>query len=276
MVVFPNAKINLGLNVLSKRPDGFHNIESVFYPIDWCDVLEILENPNWKKNEDKITLRSSGIPIAGNSSDNLITKVYNSLSHVVSLPPIEVHLHKVIPMGAGLGGGSSDAAFFLRLINEKFELNLSTDLQINLLSHLGSDCPFFYWNKPSFAKERGNILTPFDLSLKGLKIFVVYPGIHSNTAEAYHSIKPHFPEIGIDSILKMPIHDWKNLLINDFEHGLFLKYPDLLEWKNRLYESGALYASMTGSGSTIFGIFENDTPDFSIKENEIFWRGTLS
>src|ERR1700744_6335306 len=185
MICFPNAKINLGLNIVEKRSDGFHNIETVFYPINWHDALETIENKSFRKGEDKMHLSISGLLVEGNPQDNLIAKAYKLIDVKYNLPPLKTYLHKSIPMGAGLGGGSSDAAFFIKLLNEKFNLNISTNEQINFAKQLGSDCAFFIENKPVYASEKGDVFKEIKIDLSSYYIIIVYPAVHSNTASAY-------------------------------------------------------------------------------------------
>lgn len=253
MIVFPNAKINLGLNVISKRADGFHNLETCFYPIPYRDAVEIIPgNP--------LQFKSSGLPIPGDPTANLCVKAYQLLKqYYPQLPSVHIHLHKVIPMGAGLGGGSSDGAFTLSLINQKFELGLSdADLE-KYASILGSDCPFFIRNKPVFATGRGTEFKPIPVSLSGKFICLLHPDLHISTKEAYAGVKPAKPSKSLFDLLKKPITTWKDTVKNDFEVSAFRKYPELAKIKQELYQNGALYASMTGSGSCMYGIFEQKT-----------------
>jgi 4-diphosphocytidyl-2-C-methyl-D-erythritol kinase len=253
MLVFPNCKINLGLNVVEKRPDGFHNIETVFYPINWCDALEVIEN---KKSVKDFELYFSGISIAGDLEQNLIFKAYKTIKAQFELPNIEVHLHKNIPMGAGLGGGSSDAAFFIQLLDAKFNLQLKEEYKLALANSIGSDCAFFIQNKPVYAREKGNVFSECKIDLSRFYILIVYPNIHSNTKEAYDGIVPKLSKENLKEIIEnKPIDAWKNLVFNAFEVSIFKKYPLISELKNKLYQDGALYASLSGSGSAIFGIF---------------------
>ena len=262
MVLFPNCKINLGLNIICKRADGYHDLETVFYPINLKDVLEVIQ-----ANETSFHL--SGLPVNGNIKDNLCSKAYQLLKDdFPHLPPLSIHLHKAIPLGAGLGGGSSDGAFMLQMVNKKFQLNLSEEQLINYALRLGSDCPFFIINKPCFATGRGENLTPVDVDLSGYKIVLIYPGIHISTKDAFANLFPAVPEKRIPEIIKQPISTWKDDLANDFEKNVFEKFPAIKEIKDRLYNEGAVYSSMTGSGSTIFGIFEE-----SAKINLTFPKG---
>ena len=274
MICFPNAKINLGLNIVEKRLDGFHNIETIFYPINWCDALEAIENQDFQKGNDKITLSLSGLLVEGNTQDNLITKAYKLLDATYNLPPVKVHLHKSIPMGAGLGGGSSDAAFFIKLLNEKFSLHISTEEQINFAKQLGSDCAFFIENKPVYASEKGDVFTETKIDLSNYCIVVVYPAVHSNTAMAYKGIIPTRPQKNIREIIASDIKNWKTDLTNDFEKNLFIQHPELNKIKNSFYEYEALYASMSGSGSAVYGIFQNDVDikKFNFPADYLIWK----
>ena len=252
MIAFPNCKINLGLTILRKREDGFHDLETVFYPIPVYDAVEILPS----KNKTNITI--TGIAI-GNIEDNLCIKAFHLLKNdYPNLPEVSIHLHKSIPMGAGLGGGSADAAFTLRLLNKTFDLNIPEENIFDYSLQLGSDCPFFLLNKPSVATSRGEILESVNISLKEYKILLVNPAIHISTAEAFKNIKPVIPPKKVKDIIQQPIETWKDELTNDFEKYVFEKYPFIKKIKEDLYEEGAIYAAMSGSGSTIYGIFKKD------------------
>jgi 4-diphosphocytidyl-2-C-methyl-D-erythritol kinase len=274
MLLFPNCKINLGLHVTQKRNDGFHNIETVFYPINWCDALEMIENFEAKA---PIMFTSTGLNINGDIRDNLIYKAWQLISAIKPLPPIKVHLHKNLPMGAGLGGGSADAAFFINMLNQKFELNFSVEEKIEIASKLGSDCAFFIENKPVLAKEKGNVFSEIKVDLSQYYILVVYPGIHSNTKDAYQNLTPKIPLNNLKSIIETkPIVEWKDLLVNDFEASIFKIYPQINELKQLLYQSGAIYASLSGSGSAVFGIFD-EKPDLALKKDfEYFLQKPIS
>ena len=250
MIVFPNAKINIGLSVTNKRPDGFHELESVFYPIKWKDVLEILEANN-------LSFRSTGIDVPGDSSDNLCLKAYELIKKQFNIPSVNIHLHKNIPIGAGMGGGSSDGAFMLRALNDLFCLNISLDEQMEIAGNMGSDCPFFILNSPCLAKGTGDILNPFGLSLDGMKVILINPGIHINTAWAYSQISPCNVQNDWHKVLTGPVKEWKGIK-NDFESIVFEKEASIEQIKQGLYEQGALYSSMSGSGSTVFAIFDKD------------------
>ncbi|MBL4715489.1 MAG: 4-(cytidine 5'-diphospho)-2-C-methyl-D-erythritol kinase [Bacteroidetes bacterium] len=258
MISFPNAKINIGLNVISKRADGFHDIDSIFYPIHLHDVLEIVKNED--QNSEKIIFSSSGIEIPGNSPNNLCVKAFNVLDEKHNLPSIKIHLHKVIPIGAGLGGGSSDGAFAINMLDELFDLKLELSEKLSYASQLGSDCSFFIENKSAYASGRGEILQEIDLNLNDHRIILINPNIQVNTADAYLGMVPKLREELLKDIISSIIKKWKTDIGNDFEESVFAKYPDISSIKNQLYEAGALYASMSGSGSSVFGIFEKGIP----------------
>lgn len=260
MVTFPNCKINLGLNILQKREDGYHDIETVFYPIPFYDVLEVVTSV------DKTEFTNTGIS-GGEPKNNLCIKAYDLLKKDhPHLPEIKMHLHKAIPVGAGLGGGSADAAFTLSLLNKKYNLNISAPDLLVYASQLGSDCPFFLLNSACFAKGVGEKMEKIDLSLGSYKILLINPGIHISTKELFREIMPAIPQKSTKQIIQQPIESWKNELKNDFEPIVFSKYGEIKKLKESLYEHKAVYASMTGTGSTVYGIFKADdtitfTPD---------------
>ncbi|HQR93126.1 MAG: 4-(cytidine 5'-diphospho)-2-C-methyl-D-erythritol kinase [Bacteroidetes bacterium 24-39-8] len=262
MVLFPNCKINLGLHITRKRDDGYHDLETVFYPIGIKDVLEIIHSQDPKET---CLFSSTGLAIQGNSTDNLCVKAYHLLKKdFPQLPPIQMHLHKSIPMGAGLGGGSADGAFALKLLNQLFHLEISEYQLIQYALELGSDCPFFILNQACIGKGRGELLEKISLDLSQYQFLIVNPGIHIGTGWAFSQITPKPVEHSLNSIIKEPIQTWKNYLSNDFEAPVMNAYPEIAKMKQALYESGALYASMSGSGSTLFGIFEKGlAPKFS-------------
>ena len=249
MIAFPNAKINLGLHVLSKRADGFHEMESCIYPVELCDVLEIIESNDFK-------FQSTGLPISGNKDNNLVIKAYRLLDDEFKLTNVQIHLHKIIPMGAGLGGGSSDAAYALKILNALFELNLSDKQLESFAAELGSDCPFFIQNKPMIVSGTGTTLKRFEIDLSNYRIELEHPNVHVSTAEAYGMIKPKPSENTIESILTHPIIDWKNILTNDFEEPMCKRFTEIANAKQSMYDKGAIYAAMSGSGSSVFGIFK--------------------
>ena len=256
MVIFPNSKINLGLNIVGKRNDGYHDIETVFFPVLLKDALELIE-------QEKFEFSTSGSSIEGDPEKNLCIKAYDLLKKdFPQMPAVKMHLHKAIPMGAGLGGGSADGAFTLKLLNKKFDLSLSEKQLINYSLELGSDCPFFILNKPCFATGRGELLEPTEQDLSDHKIAIIHPAIHISTAWAFANIKPLRPAKSIKQIIQQPISTWKNELVNDFENPVFEKYPEIKKIKEKLYDAGAIYASMSGSGSAVYGIF-NSKENFS-------------
>ena len=262
MVIFPNSKINFGLNVVAKRSDGYHDIETIFFPVHLRDALEVI-------GKEKFEFSTSGSPVEGETEKNLCIKAYRLLKKdFPNLPAVQMHLHKSIPMGAGLGGGSADGAFTLKLLNKKFELNLSEKQLINYSLQVGSDCPFFILNKPCFATGRGEILEQTGLDLSEFKILIVHPAIHISTAWAFANIKPLKPFRSIKQIIQQPVSTWKDELMNDFEKPVFEKYPEIKNIKDKLYNEGAIYASMSGSGSAVYGIFNNkETFSFSFPKS---------
>jgi 4-diphosphocytidyl-2-C-methyl-D-erythritol kinase len=251
MVSFPNAKINLGLHVVVRRPDGYHNIESCFYPVGWTDVLEIIE-------AEALQFTSSGLLIPGDAAQNLCLKAYMTLKKDFDLPPVHIHLHKVIAIGAGLGGGSADGAFMVKGLNEKFKLGLTPEQMEDYVRPLGSDCAFFIQNKPLYCYEKGDRFAEISVDLKGWFIALVNPGIHVSTPEAYAGMTPREPEIPLREVLHLPVAAWKGKLKNDFERTVFARYPAIADVKAKLYEAGASYASMSGSGATVYGIFAEE------------------
>lgn len=274
MITFPNAKINIGLNIIEKRPDNFHNIESVFYPIQLRDALEVIENG--EKGAEGVSFTSSGIEIPGNPADNLCNKAYQLIRNDYVLPPVKIHLHKHIPIGAGLGGGSADAAFFIKLLNEQFELGLSWGEMHHYARQLGSDCSFFITNRPAFAEGKGDTYESINLGLSNYFIVLVYPNIHVNTGTAYSLVTPAKPARSLETdILELPIEQWKNHIHNDFEKSVFAAHPKLKTIKEKLYTEGAVYAAMSGSGSTIYGLFKEST-NLKVEFKDAFvWESKL-
>ena len=253
MLSFPNCKINIGLNILSKRENGYHDLQTIFYPVAIKDALEIIETDAHAK---EVIFSSSGIKINVPEEDNLCIKAVQLLKKdFPALPSIKMHLHKTIPIGAGLGGGSADAAFALQLINKKFSLSLSQEQLLQYALQLGSDCPFFILNKPCYATGRGEILEPFSIDLSGYSILLVNPGIYINTAKAFSAISIVENNTNLKDLVSMPLWEWKNCITNDFEKSVFEEHPQIAAIKNELYAIGALYASMSGSGSSVYGIF---------------------
>ena len=249
MICFPNAKINLGLQILRKREDGFHEVRTCMYPIAVKDALEIHVS-------DQFSFKQSGKTLDNIPEDNIIVKTYRLLQHKINnLPELNIHLLKSIPFGAGLGGGSADAAFFMTTLVQMLGLNISTAQQEEWIAEIGSDCSFFIKNKPAIASGRGEILRPIDLDLSSYTIQLIAPNIHVSTATAYAGVVPDEEQGNLEAILKQDIKEWKAALINDFEKSVFEKEPVLAQIKEQLYDQGALYASMSGSGSSLFGIF---------------------
>ena len=267
MIVFPNAKINIGLNVVSKRDDGYHNLETIFYPVKLTDALEFADG-------EETILSISGIQIEAAPEDNLIIKAYNLLKSDFNLPNLKFHLHKVIPFGAGLGGGSSDAAFTLKMLNEYFELGLSTLKLETYAAEIGADCPFFIQNKPTFATGIGNKFHNIELNLSDYEIVILKPNISVSTPDAYKNVIPRNPKYRLTEIVKTPVESWKNLVVNDFEKSIFPKHPQIASLKQLLYDLGAVFASMSGSGSAVFGIFRHLPADLEnkIPESILLYR----
>lgn len=275
MICFPNAKINIGLQITEKRPDGFHNINSIFYPIGLSDILEVVEEKS-KNNEQDVSFQSTGIKIPGEANSNLCIKAYHLIKNDYDLPGIKIHLHKIIPIGAGLGGGSSDAAFFIKLLNDSFDLGISWGEMHHYARQLGSDCSFFVGNKPAFAEGKGDQFESTSLNLKEYHLCLVTPKIHVNTAEAYSGARPNPPMFSLeDEIVKMPISQWKDKIHNDFEDSIFIKYPEIKKIKEKMYALDAIYCSMSGSGSSVYGIFDSyinvqkDFPDCYVWQGEM-------
>ncbi len=270
MIAFPNAKINLGLRVTEKRPDGYHNLISCFYPIGLYDALEIVPARH-------TTFTAAGIPIPEAPGDsNLIMKAYQLLARDYPLPPVSIHLIKSIPIGAGLGGGSADASFCIRLLNELASLNLTIPEQEAYARQLGSDCAFFIRNTPRYCFGKGDQFEDITLSLKGRYLVLINPGIHIATAAAYHDIVPAHPETDLRDIIRQPVHTWRDTLLNDFEKPVFSRYPLIAAIKKQLYEAGALYAGMSGSGATVYGIFEEPVNLYTKYPSFFVWQKELS
>lgn len=266
MIVFPNAKINIGLNIMAKRPDGYHNLETIFYPIKINDALEAITAP-------QLQFASSGINIPGDQGKNLCIKAYELVSADHSLPKLNIHLHKHIPIGAGLGGGSADAAFFIHLLNQRFSLRLSIEQMQNYARQLGADCAFFIENKPVYAFDKGDRFEQIELDLGQYVIVLVMPPVHVSTAEAYSGVKPKPSERSLKELIKLPVDEWRDKVVNDFEVSVFSKYPQIGDVKQALYNAGALYSSMSGSGASVFGIFETQ-PGLKHLEtgNQVFYN----
>jgi 4-diphosphocytidyl-2-C-methyl-D-erythritol kinase len=255
MIYFPNCKINLGLNIVGKRPDGYHNLETIFVPVPMHDVVEIIS-----ADDGIFSFQSTGLPIPGEVETNLCIKAFRLLQSEYLLPEVNMHLHKVIPLGAGLGGGSADGAFTLRLVNEYFNLLLDTDQLKSYARVLGSDCSFFIENRALYAFERGDRFEPISLDLAGFTLLLVVPGVHVSTAEAYPAVIPAKPVNSLKELVLLPVELWKDKVTNDFEEPVFKRFPVIGEIKQKLYDAGAAYASMSGSGSAVYGLF-NKPPE---------------
>lgn len=253
MILFPNAKINLGLDILRKRSDGYHDIETVMMPVPWCDILEIVP----AKGTDT-TLTTSGREVNCPPEKNLVMKAYRALESITPIPPVDIFLRKVIPDGAGLGGGSADAAFTLRGLNELFALDFSADELAGIAAGIGADCPFFIYNTPMLCTGTGTDMAPVSLDLSGYTIAIVKPEVSVPTAKAYSQTRPAIPDTHISEIISLPVDKWQGLLKNDFEPSVFPEYPAIAAVKEKLKESGAIYTTMSGSGSSVFGIYESD------------------
>jgi 4-diphosphocytidyl-2-C-methyl-D-erythritol kinase len=274
VIVFPNCKINLGLNIIRKRNDGFHDLETIFYPVRFFDALEIIDTGKPGSQQEAISFNESGIPVDGIKENNLCIKAYHLLKKdFTDIAPVQMHLHKAIPVGSGLGGGSADGAFTLLLLNEVFHLNLSASQLINYALQLGSDCPFFIHNKPRFATSRGEISEPVNVDLSRYSIVLVNPGVVISTAQTFSKSAPALPDQSIKEIIGHPVATWKDKLKNDFEKIVFDQHPVIKKIKEELYDAGAVYASMSGTGSTVYGIFEKEKkiplscpPGYFVKE----------
>ena len=275
MICFPNAKINLGLRITEKRPDGYHNLETVFYPIGLKDALESV--PNTHHTDYSLSVcRMNGIDLMDDSADNMVTKAFRLLQSKYPIRPMDFYLHKAIPTGAGLGGGSSDAAFTLKLINKTNNLGLSTFELEDLSTHLGADCSFFIKNKPTFATGIGTVFEDIALSLKGYYLILIKPDIHISTAEAYSLVHPVHPDFSLKDVLADPITTWKNTVINDFEASAFERFPQIKSMKEQMYKHGAIYASMSGSGSSVYGLFSEPVNLRQSFQGCFYWCETLA
>jgi 4-diphosphocytidyl-2-C-methyl-D-erythritol kinase len=268
MVSFPPCKINLGLHVVAKRTDGYHDLETCFYPVPWTDILEVIP-------ANTFAFSSSGNEIPGAPDQNLCVKAYQLLAREFSIDPVFIHLHKIIPMGAGLGGGSSDAAHVIRMLNEIFSLDLPQEKMIQLAGSIGSDTAFFIQDLPMLGTGRGEVLFDIQVDLHGKFLVLVNPDIHVSTSEAYSNIRPAAPNVRLSEILARPLLEWKDLLKNDFEDSVFSKYPAIKELKDKLYSLGATYASMSGSGATVFGLFKNEFNVVNEFPNTTVWASYL-
>jgi 4-diphosphocytidyl-2-C-methyl-D-erythritol kinase len=268
MICFPNCKINIGLYITNKRPDSYHNIETVFYPVPLCDILEITEN---SKNEFML----SGLEIPGSRESNLCLKAYDIVKKEYKLPPVKIHLHKAIPAGAGLGGGSSDAAFMIKLLNDTFSLNMTNTQMQDIAGNLGSDCSFFIENKPVFASNKGNVFESINLDLSKYYLLMVKPNAHISTPVAYSMVEPRKALFSLKNIDTNNINEWNNYVTNDFEAPLFSKFPEIKIIKEKIIDLGAIYASMSGSGSAVYGIFESHVETADLFDGFFMWQGKL-
>lgn len=253
MLRFPNCKINLGLYITNRRADGYHDLETVFYPVPVQDVLEVVPS-------QEAAIHISGLEVAGNKEDNLVWKAYSILQNKfpAQVPSLDIFINKTIPMGAGLGGGSADGAFMLQLVNDYCKLGLDKATLAEMALQLGSDCPFFIYNEPMFASGRGELLQPVPLSLKGYSLQLICPAVHVSTAAAFKMISPKPAPFDLRRLGALPVEEWKINISNDFESPVFTAHPELADIKKQLYDGGALYASMTGSGSAVYGVFAKD------------------
>jgi len=272
MIIFSPAKINIGLHILEKRPDGFHNLQSVMHPVGLCDILEI--SPIQSVNQTFL-FSQSGLRFESDQENNLCVKAWEMLAKETDLPPLEMHLHKQIPIGAGLGGGSSNASSALMGLNSLAENPLSNERLSELAASLGSDCPFFLHNEPMMMEGRGEILSPLHLKLDGLYLVLLFPEIHVSTAEAYQGVTPATPDHLLKELIREPLSRWREIIENDFEKSLFGSYPQLRIIKEQLYMSKAIYASLSGSGSSLYGIFEKRPSLPEEVKKYLIWEGAI-
>lgn len=270
MFLFSPAKINIGLRIIERREDGFHNLQSIMLPVGFCDILEIRKSIYGKK---KLRFGQSGIQIGSQKEKNLCVRAWELFSSEVTLPPVELHLHKQIPVGAGLGGGSSNATATLKGLNAIAEAPLPKGKLHEMAAQLGSDCPFFFHDQPMMMEGRGEILSPVNLPLDQFQLVLLFPGIQIPTAEAYSGVKPSADGIHLRELIRNPIDQWNELVINDFEHSVFKKHQELSQLKKSLYKAGAIYASLSGSGSSLYGLFPV-LPDLPAEvERHVVWKG---
>ena len=271
MIVYPNAKINIGLNVVEKRPDGYHNLETVFYPIGLQDILEIQEIDT-DVPACGYRLKVTGTVLDGSPDDNLVVRALKLLKRDFDIPPVSIGLYKHIPTGAGLGGGSADAAFTVKTLNERFKLGMTIQQMEDYCSQLGADCPFFIQDEPVFATGIDNVFHPVEVNLKYKQLVLVKPDIFVSTKDAYAKVKVQRPKKQLPELLAQPIETWKDTVVNDFEASVFSKYPEIAAIKDQMYDLGAIYASMSGSGSSVFGIFEDPVDNIDEKFSGMFCR----
>ena len=261
MITFPVAKINLGLNVVEKRADGYHNLQTVFYPVPIMDALEIVPMSDGFPSDVDCDLKVTNITIEGDEQRNLVVRAYHLLkADYPELPRVHAHLWKGIPTQAGMGGGSSDCGYMIRLLNETFDMGLSSEQMQQYAARLGADCAFFIESRACYAEGIGERLQPIDLDLSGWHIGVVRPDIPVPTKEAFSRIHPHYPALNCRDVVKQPVETWRDRLTNDFEESVFVLHPEIGAVKEQLYKMGATYAAMSGSGSALFGLFK-DEPD---------------
>lgn len=266
MILFPNAKINLGLYITAKRPDGYHNLLTAFYPVGWRDILEIVPA---KGSETTLTVTGRSVECA--PEKNLVMRAYRAVAERMPLPPVDIYLHKVIPDGAGLGGGSSDAAFTIFGLNNLFGLGLSPAQMAGIASEIGADCPFFIYDRPMVATGIGDVFTPCEVNLDGVPVLIVKPKVHVPTRDAYSRVTPRTPDIDLSALLSSPVEEWQGRLVNQFEDNVFPLHPEIAALKEELLDMGAAYASMSGSGSSVFGIFPGaDSAKLSLVAAERF------
>jgi 4-diphosphocytidyl-2-C-methyl-D-erythritol kinase len=264
LIVYPNCKINLGLHIVSKRTDGYHNLETIFYPLPLFDVMELLDT-------DETRITTMGVPIPGKPEDNVVLKAYNLLkTDFPQLPPVHFYLLKNIPTGAGLGAGSANGAFTLMALNNKFALKITTEQLLNYALQLGSDCPFFIKNSPCFATGRGENFSPIPVDLSAYKILIVNPGIHISTSWAFSKLCPKQPHHSLPELISNPVNTWKSIITNDFESVVFQAYPEIENIKMQLYECGAVFSLLSGSGSTVYALFNKDQNNFPVFPQHYF------
>jgi 4-diphosphocytidyl-2-C-methyl-D-erythritol kinase len=266
MILFPPAKINLGLNILRKREDGYHDIDTCMVEIPFTDILEVTKS-------DSFEFLQTGIKINGAGGTNLCEKAYQLMQNECEIGTVRIHLRKQIPVGAGLGGGSADATYTLLALNQLFQLQLPLDKLKKLASELGSDCPFFVKGLPQIAQGRGEILSTVELDLSNIFLVLLNPGIHVGTKEAYDGVSVSEDVISIEEIVQKPIEQWKELLKNDFETSVFQRHPEIEKLKEVLYQSGAIYAAMSGSGSSVFGLFTNENAAMNFNSTHLIYKG---
>lgn len=272
MIHFAPAKINLGLHVLERRKDGYHNLQTVMVPTGLCDLIEITA---LSEQTETLRFEQTGIPLEKESAVNLCVKAWELISRKVRIPSLLIHLHKQIPVGAGLGGGSSDATHTLMGINRWLENPLPEETLHAMATSLGSDCPFFLYGQAMLAEGRGEILTPIHVALQGYWLYLFHPGVHISTAEAYSGIQPSADRPDLRNLLNQPVQSWKEKVVNDFEYSVFRGYPGLREMKESIYAAGAVYASMSGSGSAMYGLFPSPPVLSGALARQILWKGLL-